>query len=493
MDMGNRKAFRWLIDGYNLLGVRRGLRGDLARRREVLIQELVQYHQDTGLSLILVFDGHRSGMDQESREEREGITLLFTGRGETADERMARLLREEEGPWVVVSSDRVVRRMAQASGAATVSAGVFDRHLRDQRIPPLRFPDFSTRLPPGPFPSGKLPSEWLEVLLNRYVQGGDRVLVGAGIGLDAAAIAWGDRILLAKTDPVTFVAEDLGAYVVQVNANDIAVMGGIPRWFLCTLLLPEGQTTRNMVESLFRDIARACRRLGIAWCGGHTEITPGLDRPLAIGQMLGETSRDGLVTPRGACPGDLVILTKGIALEGTSILAREWEKEVEAAFSRRFVLRCRRLLRRPGISVVREARVAVAHGRVHAMHDPTEGGLATGLRELARASEVGMRIERDRIPVLPECQALCQYFGLDPLGVIASGALLLCVPPSDADRILGALAGEGIPANVIGEVTDRSGEVVLLERGEVRPFPRFERDEIARLWALRESGDVDRN
>ena len=334
-----------------------------------------------------------------------------------------------------------------------------------------------------PLPIGKLPMHLLGSLLKQYAKANDRVVVGAEVGEDAAAIDFGDRYLVVKTDPITFVTDEIGWYVVNVNANDIATRGAIPRWFLCTLLLP-GKTTRTgMVENIFRQISEACEQIGVALCGGHTEITYGLDRPVAIGVMLGEVDREHLVSTRDVLPGDAIILTKGIAVEGTAILALEKAEDLHPRFSQAFLDRCRGFLRDPGISVLKDAQIASATARVHAMHDPTEGGLATALRELAAAGNVGLSIREEAIDVLPETNALCAELGLDPMGLIASGALLIAAAPGDASRVVTALMEAGIAASVIGTATDLPERLVLVAPdGTVKCLPEFPRDELARLF-----------
>ncbi|MBC7223037.1 MAG: hydrogenase expression protein [Anaerolineae bacterium] len=335
----------------------------------------------------------------------------------------------------------------------------------------------------APLPIGKLPMEMLARLLRRYAHPDPRVVVGPEVGEDAAAIAMGDRYLVVKTDPITFATDEIGWYVVNVNANDIATRGAAPRWFLCTLLLPEGHTDSTLVETIFSQIAQACEELGVALCGGHTEITYNLDRPVAVGVMLGEVEAERLVSTRGVQAGDAIVLTKGIAVEGTAIIAREMDSDLRERFSAEFLARCRQFLREPGISVVRDARIAARAAHVHAMHDPTEGGLATALRELATAGQVGLRVQAEAIPILPETQALCDHLGLDPLGLIASGALLIAVAPEDAARTVAALEEGGIRASVIGEATSEPGECILLKPdGRERPLPEFPRDELARLF-----------
>jgi hydrogenase maturation factor len=339
-----------------------------------------------------------------------------------------------------------------------------------------------------PYPLGKLPPQHLARLFERYTSPDRRVILGPGIGHDAAVIAFcetrageRERYLVVKTDPITFASDEIGWYSVHVNANDVACTGATPRWFLATLLLPQARTDEALVDGIFDQISQTCQQLDIALVGGHTEITHGFDRPVIAGFMLGEVDPEALVRPDGAQPGDVLLLTKGIAVEGTAIIAREKGAEL-GAVDRSLVARGREFLHKPGISVVRDASVATDAGEVHAMHDPTEGGLATGLLEMAQAAQVGLIVDQTAIPVFSETVALCEALDLDPLGLIASGALLLAVAPSDADTIRAALEAEGIAAACIGRVVGGEQGVVLRSEDIERPLPQFERDEIARLF-----------
>jgi hydrogenase expression/formation protein HypE len=334
-----------------------------------------------------------------------------------------------------------------------------------------------------PFGVGKLPMDLLQELLERYGGEDERLVVGPRVGEDAAVLEMGDGYLVVKSDPITFATDEIGWYVVHVNANDIASMGATPRWLLLTLLLPEKRTDRTKVESIFSQVSQACRSLGIALCGGHTEITYGLDRPIAVGLMLGEVAKSDLVCTSGAQTGDHLILTKGIAVEGTAILALEMGDALVSRLGPEFVSRARRFLREPGISVVREAQIMCQVGRPHAMHDPTEGGLATGLWELAIASGKGLVVEASKIHCFPETAAACEALGLDPLGLIASGALLVAVAPGESALMLAALQAAGIEASVIGQVVEGPPAVEILAEGGQRPMPTFERDELARVFA----------
>ena len=332
-------------------------------------------------------------------------------------------------------------------------------------------------------PVGKLPPQLLGRLLGKLAPADPRVIVGPRVGEDAAVVDLGDRYLVATADPITFATDEAGWYALHVNANDLAVRGARPLWFLATVLFPEGGATEDAVERLFGDLGEACAELDVALIGGHTEVTAGLPRPLVSGCMLGEVAKDRLVTTGGAQPGDTLLLTKGVPLEGAAIIARDRAAEAERrGVAADVVQRARDLLRRPGISVVPEARAACAAARVHAMHDPTEGGVATACWELAQAADVGLRVDRERIPVLREGRTLCEAFGLDPLGTIASGALLMTLAPADAGIVIHALARESIDCHFIGQVVPRDQGVTLLSGSRQEPMPLFAQDEITRLF-----------
>jgi len=333
-------------------------------------------------------------------------------------------------------------------------------------------------------PVGKLRASFLQAIFDRHPVKDERVLMGPRVGEDAAVIDLGDRCLVATADPITFATDDAAWYALQVNANDIAVRGARPRWFLATLLLPEGATTEASVTAMFEQLAEACEELGVALVGGHTEVTHGLDRPIVAGTMLGEVEKDRLVTTGGAQVGDAIVMTKGIPLEGAAIIARERESALLARGVRPAVIRkARHFLRSPGLSVVPEAEIACELARVHAMHDPTEGGLATALWELAEAADVGLRIDGDRIVMLSEGVELCRAFGLDPLGTLASGCLLMTLAPADAGVVIHALARESIDCHYIGQVVPKAKGVMLVEGNAERPLPVFPQDEITRLFA----------
>jgi hydrogenase maturation factor len=336
-------------------------------------------------------------------------------------------------------------------------------------------------------PAGKLPVALLRRLLAQHAPIRDpRLLVGPGIGLDAAAVMLGSACLVLKSDPITFVSEDIGTYALTINANDLATMGATPRWFLATVLLPAG-TTAAGVSRLFAQLAAQCRRLNVTLAGGHSEITPAVTRPVVAGFLLGECPRGRLLTTAGAKVGDAIVLTKGIPIEAVSVLAIEQASRIQARFGPAFLARCRRYLETPGVSILREAGLALQVDGVHAMHDPTEGGLSAALYELAEAAGAGMRVEQHMVPILPEGARLCAEFGVDPWGAIASGALLIAVAPARAGILIKRLAAGGITAARIGTVLPRGFGVRLVRDGRLRPLPRFPVDEIARVLGRSQS------
>jgi hydrogenase maturation factor len=331
-------------------------------------------------------------------------------------------------------------------------------------------------------PTGKLPPDILERCLAKIPRADARVIVWPGIGEDAAVVEVGGALLVAKTDPITFATELIGWYAVHINANDVACMGATPRWFMADLLLPGG-TTPEQAETIFDQMLEACGALGISLIGGHSEITVGLDRPIVIGCLLGEIEGKRPILSSGAKPGDAIIITKGIAVEGTALLAREAKQRLlQAGVGEEVVERARRLLFEPGLSVVRDAEVARGAAAVTSLHDPTEGGLATGLEEVAKASGVGLEVDLDQIPILPETRRVCSALGLDPLGLLGSGCLIVTVEPGESDAVVSALERAGIRARRIGTVLPASEGLTLLAAGQKQRFRRFERDEVARFF-----------
>ena len=334
----------------------------------------------------------------------------------------------------------------------------------------------------APLKAGKLPADQLARLLATLEITDPRVVLSGGIGEDAALISYGDRLLIAKSDPVTFATDRIGWYAVHINANDIAACGGDPKWFLATILLPEG-TSPQRAQEIFQQIRDATAAIDVALIGGHTEITVGLPRPIVSGTMLGEVATGSEITTSGARPGDAILLTGGLAIEGTAILAVEASVALRSAGVGSEVLqRAAQFLDRPGISVLAAAR-AIRGPDVTTLHDPTEGGLAGALAELAHASQVGVRVDEGAVQILPETRIICDALKLDPWGLIASGALLATVRPGSEDAALAKLRAAGVRAWKIGQITaPEQGLRILATTGETASLSCFERDELARYF-----------
>lgn len=332
-------------------------------------------------------------------------------------------------------------------------------------------------------PVGKLNPNILESLFNAYAINDPSVVVGPKIGEDSAVIDIGECYLVAKTDPITFATDEIGWYLVCVAGNDIATMGAIPKWLLVTILLPEGKTTESLVRNIFHQITTACEKFGITLCGGHTEITHNLDRPILVGQMLGLVEKHRLIKSSDAQVGDDVLLTKGIAIEGISIIARERENLLlERGYSSQYISKAKNYLKDPGISVIKDAIIASQIGGVHAMHDPTEGGLANGLHEIALCSNVGMIIKHDQVNMFPECLNLCKEFNINPFGLIASGSLIIIADPSYTNAIIDRLLENNISCSIIGKVVEKEKGICLVDNAGSLPLPFFESDEITKVF-----------
>jgi len=248
------------------------------------------------------------------------------------------------------------------------------------------------------------------------------------------------------------------------------------------MLLPEGASTPSLVERWTEQVYAACRELGIDVIGGHTEVTHGLARPILAGTLIGEAQPQRLVTPRGAQPGDRLLLTKGVPIEATALLAREFPSRLQGHLSPAELSEAQAFLTRPGISVVRDAALAMQAGRVTAMHDPTEGGLAGALWELAEACGQALWIDPARVPVPPLAARVCAAFGLDPFAAIASGGLLITAPEPDAAAICSALTAAGIVCAEIGAVEQGAPAVWQAAPAGRAPLPRPARDEVARVF-----------
>jgi len=315
-------------------------------------------------------------------------------------------------------------------------------------------------------PKGKLRHQFLEKMLKNFVTDLDvqdkRVIISSMIGEDAAVIDMGDKYLVAKTDPITFATDVIGYYAVNVNVNDIVCMGAEPKWFQSTILLPEKNTTEELVENIFKNIHDTCKSMNI----------------------LGEVEKEKLVATSGAKPGNALILTKGIFIEGTSIIGREKEEELkEKGQSDEFIQKCKNYLYEPGISVLKEALLANRQFKINSFHDVTEGGLACSIAEMSISSKTGVLIEKERVSVLPEPLILSKLYNLDPLNTISSGSLLIAVEENESNELVNLLKKNNISAEKIGNIVPKKDGLKIKENdGNISPLIYSETDEITKIF-----------
>lgn len=318
--------------------------------------------------------------------------------------------------------------------------------------------------------TGKAPPETLlDQVFTRTGTPDDSVLQGPAVGEDAAAIDLESETLVVSSDPISLAASQVGKLGVHIACNDVAVSGVEPRWLTVVLILPDEMS----LEPIMEDIDTAATALDVAVVGGHTEYLEAIERPMASLTAMGTGS---FLPTSGAKAGDEVVLTKGAGIEGTAILAADFGEELDVDQS---VIDAATGFFEE-ISVVPEARLL--REVATAMHDPTEGGIAAGLHELARAADVRIDVDRDRIPLRSETIALTEAAGVDPVQIFGSGALLATIPPAAVDDALAELEAAGIEAARIGTVADGSGELVIDGATITGPV----HDDLYPLWERKE-------
>jgi hydrogenase expression/formation protein HypE len=329
-------------------------------------------------------------------------------------------------------------------------------------------------------PCGKFPNDLLESFLDGFDFKDPSLLIHPGIGEDTAAIDINnDEVLVLKTDPITFTTNDIGRYAVLINANDIATSGAIPRWMLTTLLFPPN-TTPSQIGYVIHEIETMCLQLGITLCGGHTEITDAVTRPVISGMMAGTVKKSALIKKNQMRTGDYILLTKGIAVEGTAIIADEFHERLKKlGLPESLIEKCKGFLSQ--ISILKEAEIATKSGMVTAMHDVTEGGLATALTELSIAGNHNLFIDMAKIMIFPETIKICDLLHLNPLGLLGSGSLIICCKPKAKKQLIAEITAANIAVACVGKVMEPGIGIDSRRGGQPEKWPFFETDELTRL------------
>lgn len=331
-------------------------------------------------------------------------------------------------------------------------------------------------------PIGKLSHELLKkVVYNNLGKKRDDVLIGPGIGIDSAVVhSSGENFIYVTTDPITASKELIGTLSVYISTNDLVATGALPKWLLINALLNKDITMEEL-KKIFSDINRACKRIDISVIGGHTEITPYLDRPILIGTALGTNYR---VMKRKAKVGDLILMTKSVGIEGTVILSYEFESLLrEQGVTYSAIEKAREML--DLISVVPEAKILfeTSYDAIVALHDPTEGGIFTALNELLTSLGMGAKIYENSILVDPVVNEITSQVGINPYFLLSSGCLLAVIDKDNADIVLENLNKSGFPSSIIGEVkSPKYGQKLVKKTGEVIDLPVKVKDEIWKLF-----------
>lgn len=321
------------------------------------------------------------------------------------------------------------------------------------------------------FKIGKVPTEILKNSVYPFLGNKrEEVLVHSGLGEDCSVIDYGDNVAVISTDPITGANKNSGYIGVYISTNDIAACGARPIGIMVTLLLPAG-SDETMLKDIMEGIHKGANRLGVEVLGGHSEITDGVVKPIISVTALGIAKKNEYVTSSGAKPGDDVIVTKALGLEGTAVLASDYEDILNKALGCEAVLKAKSFIE--NLEVVEEG-IAAAKVGVTAMHDITEGGLLGAAYEVAEASGVGMEILEENLPIYPETKAICEFFQINPLGLISSGSMLICTPKGK--EVIEALKSKGISATIIGKITQK--DKILISKGSSSIIIPPERDEL---------------
>lgn len=321
---------------------------------------------------------------------------------------------------------------------------------------------------------GKLPNKLLEQkILSKIQPTRDEILVGAGVGEDCSVIDFGEEICVLSTDPITGAAKEIGKLAIHISCNDVASNGVEPIAILLTILAPEN-TKLEDISQIMKDAKEAAASLNVEIIGGHTEVSTAVNRMVVSTTCIGKGKKELMVTSHGAKLGDDVIMTKWAGLEGSAILANDRENELKSVIERELIEEAKTYM--DYISVVTEGRIAGQVG-VTAMHDVTEGGLLGAVWEIAEASRLAIEIREELIPITAATRAICDYYKLNPLGLISSGVMLITT--NNSNKLLPALKEKGIQATIIGRVIE--GQSVLVKEGIKTPINQPKSDELFKV------------
>ena len=325
---------------------------------------------------------------------------------------------------------------------------------------------------------GKLNWDDLKEIIssNKSVDRKD-VRIKSGVGEDCSVIEFGDFECIVSTDPITGAESDIGKLAVNINCNDIASCGVEPVGILVTILAPE-QTTLDELKAVMKEIDEECKKLNVEILGGHTEVTRAVNKLIVSCTAIGKGKKGIAVATSGAKIEDDIIVTKNLAMEGTSIIVNDYFQFIKDIISTEEAKEVKTYIK--NISVVDEGIIAGNFG-VNSMHDITEGGVLGALWEMADASNVGFRVYKDKLPLSIVTKKICNKLKIDPLRFISSGSMLITT--KNGSELIKELNKKGIKAAVIGNITKDKGILVDDKGLEIEVKPP-ERDELFSLAEL---------
>lgn len=335
---------------------------------------------------------------------------------------------------------------------------------------------------------GKISPEIFDELIFPYLGAKSKsVLVGPEHGVDIGIVDIGeDKVMAITTDPVFIVPEygwERSAwFATHILASDAVTSALKPTYLSIDLNLPL-KITKEQLEIMWKVIHKECEKIGMSIVCGHTARYTGCDYPMVGGATvisIGEKSR--YVTPKMAEISDKIVITKGAAIEATGIFAVAFKERIKEYFGEEFSQRAQKVFYQ--MSVVEDAQAAVSIGTrkdgVTSMHDATECGVWGGLYEVAKASKVGMRIEKDKIIVLEEVEKICSKFGMDPYSSISEGTLIITCKENKIDILLNRLKDKKISASLVGEVIPEDKGIILVENNREK---RLEHPRVDPFWS----------
>ena len=326
--------------------------------------------------------------------------------------------------------------------------------------------------------TGKLDSDLLEqIVFHNITYKRPEVLTRPGIGEDCAVVDYGEYECVMSTDPITAAISDIGRLSIHISCNDIASNGIQPLGIMLAVMLPEG-TTEEEIEEMMRQAGKASEALGVEIIGGHTEITPAVTKPVIVSTAIGRGKKGASQNAGDMKPGDLIMLTKFAGLEGSGIIACDFEDQLASVLTKEEIQEAKNLLDR--VSVVTEG-VAAGEVGTHGMHDVTEGGILGAVWEMCTIAKTGAEVWPDQVPVKEVTKKICSHFDINYLRLISSGCMVIIVPADKKDEMMEAMKDKGVEASYIGIIKDAASGICMKEGGRLTEIAPPASDELYKV------------